>query len=365
MSPRHLSARARAAAVLACLLGLGVAFGGHLPTAVADPSGASSDDELAAAQAAEHEQARLISEAEGRLAGLRSELALAEEQVDTAAEDYTEALWRLETAELAHAEAEEAAAEAGEQAIVVRNNLVEAFRAIWREGEVGSLEVITGATDLRDVARRADLNRAVARRLGSLLGETISTRSAAAAARERWAAAGELEEAAAGLALITLEQAYSAQQELEELQAGAEVERAELIGRLAELRQTTVEIEEQREAEREEAARLAEEQRLRDEAEPPAAPSAPGGPPSLAPSLPPGPAPSPPPGGEAPPTDPPSPPASPTPAPSPTPSPPPSPSPAPPPVAGAPASSAEQGLAALAFAPARLGGPHPWGGTGN
>ncbi len=354
------------AAALAVAVG-GVVVGGQ--SAIGAPP---SDDDVAAARARSDAAALDVAGAEARLDALRGELTTAQNALQTAAADYDEALERLDAA-TREADAAKSAYDASRSAEAkARDLLAEAYRVESRGDGFGPLSVVTGSGSVADVVADDVARRAVDRRVSTGLAKHADARATAATAGARWEAAQEAHAAATTRAEEALDVAQQSYAALEALTASATTERDTLIQRLAELRNTTVQLERERQDAREAAAAAAAREAERLERESTPAPVAPPVAPAPAPTPAPGPtprptpAPTPTPAPAPRPTPTPTPAPAPAPAPAPTPTPTPTPAPAPqPPTSGSSHGSAAQGQAAVAWARTQIGVMYQWGGNGN
>jgi len=262
--------RAAASWVAVALLGGASLVAG--PAAWADPP---SDDDVAAAHAAV-DAARLdVGGAQARLDTIRAELARAEAAVQTAAEDYAEAREALAGAERETRQAQERAERARAAQDDARAALAEAYRTTARanEGGLGPLDVVTGARDVGDVVSSEAAQRAVHRKVAGALARQADVRAAARNADARWQAARAVQREASAAAEAAFAAARRTADQLAARTAAAADERDRLYARLADLRSTSVELERQRDADRQERAAAAREAAARDRAER-AAPSA-------------------------------------------------------------------------------------------
>lgn len=258
-----LALRALGAAVLA--LGLVFPWG---PVAEADPpADPPSAQDAQAARDAVAAGTLDVEQAEAALATLRSELEAAQVRVQVAAADYAEAQQAVEQAEQEVAEARSAAAKAHEGEVAARGSLAEVYRASSRDDGLGSLGVALRADSVTDMVGRSAAERAVQRKVGGALAEYQDARAASESADARWTAAKKELDAAAEQAESAFDAAQAAAADLAVRTRAAEVERQALVQRLAELRQTSVRIEREREAARAAAAEAAREAAARAELE--------------------------------------------------------------------------------------------------
>jgi len=360
-----------ALAVVVLLGGAPAVTGG---VAWADPP---SDDDVAAAHAAV-DAARLdVAGAEQRLDAIRAELSRAEAAVQTAAEDYAEAREALAVAKQETAEARERADRAQAAENSARSSLAEAYRTTARanEGALGPLDVVTGARDVGEVVSSDAAQRAVDRKVAGALATQADLRASARNADARWDAARTAQQDASAAAEAAFATARRTADDLTARTAAAEQERDRLFARLADLRSTSVELERQRDADRQARAEAAREAAARAAAQDAAAAAvdepAATDEPAQAPARPdrssdasqpadddrgagsddreqePDPQPTR------------------TREPAPDPAPKPDPKPDPPPVSGVGQGTAAQGREALAWARSKIGIAYQWGGTGN
>jgi cell wall-associated NlpC family hydrolase len=342
-----LALRALGAAVLA--LGLVIPWG---PTADANPpADPPSAEEAQAARGAVAAGTLDVQQAEAALGTLRTELEAAQVRVQVAAADYAEAQQAVEQAEQEVAAARAAARKAHKGEVAARSGLAEVYRASARDADLGSLDIAFQADSVPDMVGRSAVERAVQRKLGGAMAEYQQARATSESADARWSAAKKQRDKAAEQAQTAFDAAQAAAAALAARTQAAEVQRQALVERLAQLRQTSVEIENEREAARAAAAEAAREaaakaelerrQEARAEAaavapvrtERPGGGSADGGS-----------------GPEA--------------APAPAPAPAPRPAPAGPPTSGVTTGSEGLGIGAVAWARTRLGAPYLLGAAG-
>ncbi|MEU4387078.1 C40 family peptidase [Promicromonospora sp. NPDC023805] len=345
-----LALRALGAAVLA--LGLVIPWG---PIAEADPpADPPSAGEAQAARDAVAAGALDVRQAEAALGTLRTELEAAQVRVQVAGADYAEAQLAVEQAEQEVAAARTAAKKAHRGEVAARSGLAEVYRASARDADLGSLDVAFEADSVPDMVGRSAVERAVQRKLGGAMAAYQQARAASESADARWSAAKKQRDVAAEQARTAFDAAQAAAADLAARTQAAEVERRALVARLAQLRQTSVEIENEREAARAAAAEAAREaaakaelerrQEVRDEAaavarvrtERPGGGSADGG--TAGPDV--------------------------EPAPAPAPAPAPRPAPAGSPTEGVTAGSEGLGIGAVTWARTRLGAPYLLGAAG-
>ena len=247
--------RALGAALLA--LALVIPWG---PTAEADPPpGPPSAEEAQAARDAVAAGTLDVQQAEAALVALRGELAAAQVRVQVAAADYAEAQQAAERARQEVAEARSAAEKAHQGEVTARGSLAEVYRASARDADLGPLGVALDADSVPDLVGRSAAERAVQRKLGGALADYQEARAASESADARWTAAKKQRDAAAAQARTAYDGAQAAAVDLDARTRAAEVERTALVERLAELRQTSVQIEREREAARAAAADAARE----------------------------------------------------------------------------------------------------------
>lgn len=256
--------RAFAAAVLA--LGLVIPWGpvakadppADPPTTPSAPSAPSAQDAQAARDAVAAGTLD-VRQAEAALVSLRTELEAAQVRVQVAAADYAEAQQAVEEARQEVAEARAAAEKARDGEVSARASLAEVYRASARDDGLGSLGVALEAESVPDMVGRSAAERAVQRKLGGALAEYQEARAASESADARWTAAKEHRDAAAAQAGSAYDAAQAAAADLEARTQAAEVQRQALVERLAQLRQTSVAIEREREAARAAAEAAARE----------------------------------------------------------------------------------------------------------
>ncbi|MFD2793623.1 NlpC/P60 family protein [Promicromonospora vindobonensis] len=250
-----LALRALGALVLA--LGLVIPWG---PTAKADPpADPPTAEEAQAAGEALAAGTLDVQQAEAALTALRSELEAARIRVQVAAADYAEAQQAVERAEQEVTAARRAAERAREGEVASRAGLAQVYRSSARDDGLGSLGIAFEADSVPDMVGRSAAERAVQRKLGGAMAEYQEARASAESADARWTAAKRQRAVAAEQAEAAFTAAQAAAADLEVRTRAAEVERKALVERLAQLRQTSVEIERQREEARAAAAEAARE----------------------------------------------------------------------------------------------------------
>lgn len=250
-----LALRVLGAALLA--LGLVIPWG---PIAEADPPSAPpSAEEAQAARDAVAAGTLDVQQAEAALVALRGELAAAQIRVQVAAADYAEAQQAVEQARREVAEARSAAEQAHRGEVTARGSLAEVYRASARDADLGPLGVALEADSVPDLVGRSAAERAVQRKLGGALANYQEARAASESADARWTAAKRQRDVAAVQAQAAFDGAQAAAADLQARTQAAEVQRTALVQRLAQLRQTSVQIEREREAARAAAAEAARE----------------------------------------------------------------------------------------------------------
>ncbi|MFE7505443.1 NlpC/P60 family protein [Promicromonospora sp. NPDC057488] len=208
-----------------------------------------------------------VHEAEAALVALRTELEAAQVRVQVAGADYAEAQQAVEQAKAEVATARKAAAKAHRGEVTARGSLAEVYRASSRDDGLGPLGVALRADSVPDLVGRSAAERAVQRKVGGALAGYQDARAASESADARWSAAKEELDAAAERAETAYDAAQTAAADLEARTRAAEAERQALVERLAELRQTSVRIEREREAAEAAAAEAAREAAARAELE--------------------------------------------------------------------------------------------------
>jgi len=313
-------------------------------TAVADDV---TDDDVAQAQAAVADAASRVAQIEVRLAEQSAALDAAWVAVEVAAEDYATAMVVSEAADQAAEDAARRATDAENDRVAARDELGRiAMEANRSGGGLDGLVALLASDGYDDFVARSTAIDQVGQRADRVVqeyeaAETVS-RTLAAGAEDAAAAAAQ----AADEAQAALDEAERLQADAEQKVAEVAAEREALIGELAELRATSLEIERERQAQVE-----AERQARADAAAQAGHPTTPatGGSGGSGGST-----------GGSPPTTPPAPP----PASDPTPT--------TPPASGDPnglgtgsqRGSAEQGQAAVAWAVAQVGKTYVYGATG-
>ena len=250
-----LTARALGAAALA--LALVLPWG---PVAEADPpADPPTAGEARAARAAVAAGTLDVQQAESALLALRSELEAAQVRVQVAATDYAEARQAAERARHEVADARRAAEQARAGEVAARASLAEVYRASARDADLGPLDLAFEADSVPDMVGRSAAERAVQRKLGGAMSDYQEARAASESADARWSAAKKQRDLAAEQAQEAFDVAQGAAADLEARTRTAEVQRTALVERLAQLRQTSVAIEQEREQARAAAAEAARE----------------------------------------------------------------------------------------------------------
>ncbi len=263
MRARTLRPWFAASFVLALLVG-GVPAAGALPFAPEGPS----DQDVRDARAAYDAVRGSVAAIEVRLAQLAIEADDAWLAVERAAEDYTQS---LVDRDVASAEARSAAArlEAAESELeVARQRLVAIALRSMRTGSSG--DQVRAVLESGGVAELVETSEAL-EMLGARTNEVVQDFRAATLVAEtlrgRAQAALEAQEAAVVASQEALATAEALQKEAEERVASAELEREDLLERLAAARETSVQVERERQqrldAERRERERREREDRDR------------------------------------------------------------------------------------------------------
>lgn len=228
--------------------------------ALASPT-VPSDDDIASVDAAAADTAASIAGLEAELATNQAAYDAATIQAQVAAEDYNAALESLETAEQEHADAQVAVEEADAELDAASAAMAELAMASYRSGGgLAQLGSMLSADGLEDALAEATTFQ--------VLGDST------AAAEQRYADAAVASEAANARAAETVTERTEAAATLEEASDAAEqtadnaaailnanqARYGALISELAALRQTSVEMEQQRQE-------AAEQQRLQEQNE--------------------------------------------------------------------------------------------------
>ncbi|RPF19766.1 C40 family peptidase [Myceligenerans xiligouense] len=257
----------RVLAVLVLVIALVYPWG---PVATADdaepPAGPTAQEATEARDAVRAGELD-VAQAEAALAGLRQELEDAQIRVQMAAADHEDAVAALHAAEAEVREAREAAEQAGTAETTARAALAAVYRAAQRSGglaeALGPLEVVLEAENVDDLIGQDAAERAVRRKLAAALAEYSNARARSESADARWSAARAAHAEATAEAEAAYEAAQRAVVDLAERTEAAERDRALLIERLADLRDTSVRIEREREEARAQEARNAREAEAR------------------------------------------------------------------------------------------------------
>ena len=324
-----------------------------LPGAIAQAAPDVSDDDVRAAQEAVRTGAGVVAAIELELAQQSAALDVAWVAVATAAEDYTGAVVAQDAAQAAAADAAERSARADGQVEEARAELGQiALEANRSGGSLDSVAVLLSADGYEDfVARSTAIDQ-----IGQRTEQAVQRYQAAELVGRTLA---ELAQEAADQARQAASSAEQALRQAEQLQAAAEAEvarvaaeREVLLAQLAELRQTSLEVERARQAvlDAERAARADAAAQAGHPSQPPTGvgPATPADPPPTTPPA------------DPPPTTPPA-------ADPPAGDPPPSTPPSSDPYGlgtGSQRGSADQGLAAVAWAQQQVGKPYAYGASG-
>ena len=247
-----------------------------LPGAIAQADPDLSDDDVRAAQEAVRTGAGAVAAVELELAQQSAALDAAWVAVATAAEDYTGAVVAQDAAQAAAADAAERSAQADEQVEEARAELGRiALEANRSGGSLDSVAVLLSADGYEDfVARSTAIDQ-----IGQRTEQAVQRYQAAELVGRTLA---ELAQDAADQARQAASSAEQALRQAEQLQAAAEAEvasvaaeREVLLAQLAELRQTSLEVERARQAalDAERAARSDAAARAGHSSQPPTGPS--------------------------------------------------------------------------------------------
>lgn len=381
MTTRRAS-RGLAAGVLVATL-----MAGGASSALADPTPPSQQD-VDQAKGAVKSAERSVASMEVRLAQLSAQTDAADLKVQQAGEAYTQALADADAAQQAWQDSLARSKAADASAEDARRQLVAIAREMSRTGgSTDLLQAVLSADGFEDVARRTTALDRISGKADAAVQEYKATQLVATTLAARAAADADEAKAAKASAADALAAAEKAQTDAQTAQTAAAAERDGLITSLAAARQTSADVERQRQDfldqqrhEREEAAAKAVALRPPPApvvATPPAAggSSSSGGstttPPATTPPVATPPATTPPattpPVTTAPPVVTTPPPTTTTPPPPPTTTTPPPTTPAPPKYGlgtGTSRGSAGGGEAALAWAKTKIGLPYIWGGVG-
>ncbi|MFV0253447.1 MAG: C40 family peptidase [Beutenbergiaceae bacterium] len=338
-----------AGAVVALVAGFGLVAG----SAVAAPN-APDEDDIAAVDAAADDTEQQIAALEAELATNAEALEAADIAAAVAVEDHLQAQVELEDAQAAEAAAATAATEADAELDAATAGLAELAMASYRSGgDLAQLGMLLSADGIEDALADATTYQVLGESSAAAEQRFADAQTAATVAQERSNQAVLAREEAAAELEVAAESAQQAADNAAQVLASNQAQFDQLVAQLAELRQTSIDMEAERQsalqAERDAAQNAASAAALGVSAPAPDQQStAPAAQPSPAPptAQPAAPATTQPPAVSTPrPT---------TPAPTTKP-------PAPPP-APAPSTSANAG--ALAWAKTQLGKPYIWGGTG-
>ncbi len=360
---------------------LALSSGVLVSAATAEPP---SEEDIAAARAAEGRTEASIAELEIELAQLATQLEEATIRAQVANEDYLAAQAALDAATARAEEAREAADEAQAEVEEQRAEIGRIAMAAYRSGPgaLGPIEPLMSADSFENAMERATMTDRLGTRADEALQRFQAAELVATTFQRRADEAAEEQEVATGALAVAAEEARTAAAGAETQLALSADRRETLLAQLAEQRGTTAELERERQEALEQERRRREEEVARAAAieaareQEAAARSSERAPRSdgqagdeaaearpPAPSRPEQPAPEPPrrpaePERPEPQPTRPAPAPEPSPRPSPTPPPPPAPAPQPPP------SPSDAGRQALEWARTQLGKPYVWGATG-
>lgn len=226
--------------------------------ALASPS-VPSDDDIAAVDAAAEDTAAQISALEAELATNQAAYDAATIAAQIAAEEYTVAMVALEDAEQEQADAEQQAAEADDELDAASAAMAELAMASYRSGgDIAQLGALLSADGLEDALAQATTYQVLGtstaaaeqRYADAVVASDVANARAAEAVAERAEAATALEQASAAAEQTAAEAAA--------ILTANQSRYGALIAELAALRQTSVEMEQQRQ-EAAEAARFEQE----------------------------------------------------------------------------------------------------------
>lgn len=248
----------------ALLMGPGAVPASAEPTPTPSPSSSvPSADEVQRAEDAVDAAARQITQVEAELDEARRHLERVHEEAAIAAESYNEAkallAKRTADATAARAQAETAKAEAAQAELDVQHLAAQVY---MQGGSLGGFELLLGL-HRGDLARRAaDVDAAMGFRTDARDRAAEASKRAQDATRA--AAQAELQQKAASAAAEkALAKATKAADAAEREATRIEADQARLVTRLAELRRTSLAVEQRRQEGLQEAARAAEEARVR------------------------------------------------------------------------------------------------------
>lgn len=264
MRARTLRPWFAASFVLALIVG-GAPAAGALPFAPEGPS----DQDVRDARAAYDAVRGSVAAIEVRLAQLAIEADDAWLAVERAAEDYTQS---LVDRDVASAEARSAAArlEAAESELeVARQRLVAIALRSMRTGSSGDqVRAVLESGGVAELVETSEALEMLGTRTNEVVQDFRAARLVAETLRGRAQAALEAQEAAVVASQEALATAEALQKEAEERVASAELEREDLLERLAAARETSVQVERERQerldAERRERERERREREDRD-----------------------------------------------------------------------------------------------------
>ncbi|WP_240611254.1 MULTISPECIES: C40 family peptidase [unclassified Actinobaculum] len=223
------------------------------------PAGADdvTDDDIAAAQAAETSTSQSITGIEGRLAELnaqRNELNMAAAEAEAA---NIEAQQDLSDAITEAVDAQEAANAAQEEVEAARSELGQISQAMYRDSAatVPGGSFVLGADSLNEAAEQSRAYELVGNNTNQKFQRFEALQTVAESLQEQAEAKAAAEEKVAAAAAQKADEAAQAAEAAEQEIAAIESERDDLINQLAEQKGTTAELERQQQEQKEAAAR--------------------------------------------------------------------------------------------------------------
>ena len=223
------------------------------------PAGADdvTDDDIAAAQAAEASTSQSIAGIEGRLAELnaqRNELNMAAAEAEAA---NIEAQQDLSDAITEAVDAQEAANAAQEEVEAARSELGQISQAMYRDSAatVPGGSFVLGADSLNEAAEQSRAYELVGNNTNQKFQRFEALQTVAESLQEQAEEKAAAEEEAAAAAAQKADEAAQAAEAAEQEIAAIESERDDLINQLAEQKGTTAELERQQQEQKEAAAR--------------------------------------------------------------------------------------------------------------
>ncbi len=248
VASRGLSARQRVAAIAATLLLL-TSYGAYAPGAPADAADYPGASEVARAKAAAADAASSVAQLDAAIVQLNEALYLADVARRTAEEEYSEAQWANVEAQRQLFAANNRADEADKGLDAARGRLAVLAMAAYRDGNaLGSLEALVSAEGFEDVVARVEAQDRASTDAQVVVEQVRAADLVAQIMREYAQGAADAASSAEAVARDAYQAAQAIYAASKVAVAEAEATRVDLISKLASLRKTSVELEQQRQA---------------------------------------------------------------------------------------------------------------------